>query len=237
MAHNPTLPEHVLRVGRCVRLCLSPSPSPSVYQFDEEEFRPIEQRTILRSQPLLRIQTTKNQSINDFYQVQPKKSILKNSSDRLNFDQVKQWENSSRSRATTNISKPNDRPELVKEQNDPPTKLQVYIKPFRDQPIERKRLPSRSSNHENILQHYQNLLDRMRKKDEELREISLRLKRKTEDHKSKENEFVSPITIQMFLLLLILFNLLTFYLFHQFGSWWRNSFFSPPDFSEEDFYL
>ena len=123
-----------------------------VYQFDEEEeFRPIEQRTILRSQPLLRIQTTKNQSINDFYQVQRKKSILKNSSDLLNFDQVKQSENSSRSRSTMNISKPNDRPELVTEQTNPPAKLQVYIKPFRDQPMERKKLSSRSSNHENIL--------------------------------------------------------------------------------------
>ena len=77
----------------------------------------------------------------------------------------------------------------------------------------------------------------MRKKDEELRGISLRLKRKTENRKSKEKELVSPMTIQMFFLLLILFNLLIFYLFNQFGSWWRNSFFSPPDFFQEEFYL
>ena len=218
--------------------------------------------TLVRGEPLLKIVTLEDRPTKEFYRNPSasvpertvKKSILKSqSSGRLSSFSPSPHPRSLL-QPTLNVFTPS--PTTRRR-----SRLEIYIKPYRGEPNrpssqERRRRrertspspvkkarvswspvrevipPLRDSSHAETMEHYERLLQRMRRTDEELLSLSTRLKTKGPVLKVvKKATFFSPAVLQLCLLLLLLCNLLLAYFFNELNTWWSDSLHSSDTFT------
>ena len=139
------------------------------------------------------------------------------------------------------------------------SRLEIYLTPYRgepDRPAKRKKtrvswspvreyIPPSSSDrltsHEETMEHYERLLEKMRRTDEQLSSISQTLKKKTREKPPLrltattvarrppelvlipvKKETFSPALLQTCLIVLLLVNLLLAYFFNDINIWWSD---------------